>query len=240
MTAHLSWESVNDFADNTLSAAEQAHVRAHLAECEECQSQVNALRELLTIAHEAPFDVIPPVDVWTAIHHTIDNGKTVSFPAPGVRDTGVRVSRARLAAAALLLITATATVTTVVMRVHGRGGLSNDAVNLAVAPVAPANGTPNAMASGTATASEIVMLEEEYLVTATALRATLDQSRSTLAPTTIATVERNLKIIDDAIAEARDALIHDPANTALRDMLRKSHQQKIDFLRRTTTLLEQA
>lgn len=233
MTAHLSWESMNDLADHTLSATDHADALAHLAECRECESQVRELRELLTAVHNAPSDMTPPADAWAAIQHTINAGKSVPFPAAVVHEKGIRFSRTQLAAAALFLVAATATVTSTVLRQPGLGGFTSDTVGLALSPAVSATST-------TATAGEIVMLEAEYLTTALALRATLDQSRSTLAPTTIATVERNLKIIDDAIAEARAALVADPASTALREMLRKSHQQKIDFLRRTTILLEQA
>lgn len=236
MTTHLSWESINDFADDQLLPADHANAQAHFADCNACRSDLLALRTLLSTAQTLPHDVKPPAEVWTAIHRSINDGKSIPFPTPIVHDRGIRVSRTRLAAAAILLVTATAAVTTVVMRSPGLGGFTGDSANLAMTPIATTNASQNI----TATASEIVMLEAEYLATATALRATLDRTRSTLAPTTIATVERSLTIIDEAIAEARDALLQDPANTALREMLRRSHQQKIDFLRRTTTLLDQA
>lgn len=229
MTAHLNWETLNDVADSQLSGPEQTAAMAHLADCGACVAQLNALRALQNAATSAPDSMEPPPEVWADIQHVINAGKTVAFPRTVTPAGAAQWSRRQLAAAALVLITVSSTVTAVVMRQPNASHTIGDAGPVTVAPMV-----------NTATASEIILLEEEYLATAASLRDALNNERSALSPTTIATVERSLKIIDDAIAEAREALVADPANTALREMLRRSHQQKIDFLRRTTSLLEQA
>ena len=57
-----------------------------------------------------------------------------------------------------------------------------------------------------------------------------------LAPSTVATVERSLRIADSAIAEARSALEQDPANRVLGELFVSNYERKIDLLRRATEL----
>ena len=64
----------------------------------------------------------------------------------------------------------------------------------------------------------------------------LDQRRDSLAPSTVATVERSARIADSAIAEARAALEHDPSNRVLADLLVSNYERKLDLLRRATEL----
>lgn len=229
MTVHVSWETLNDVADNRLSASEHANAMAHLTTCDACSAQLNALRALRSAAANTPETIQPPPDAWTEIERSINASKTVAFPPSSAPVAVTRFSRFQVAAAAVVLMAVSSGITAVVMRQPGNTRLAGTDSAAHNAPVVT-----------TAAASEIVLLEEEYLATAVSLRDALNKERDALSPQTIATVERSLKIIDDAIAEARAALMADPANTALREMLRKNHQQKIDFLRRTTSLLEQA
>jgi hypothetical protein len=52
----------------------------------------------------------------------------------------------------------------------------------------------------------------------------------------MATIERNLRIIDIALEETRQALAKDPGNPALGQMVVAAWRQKVDLLRRATTL----
>ena len=78
--------------------------------------------------------------------------------------------------------------------------------------------------------------EGEYARTIGELRAAFDAQRSQLSPETVRTVERSLAVVDSAIAEARDALIADPNNRTLVDLLSATYQRKLDLLRRTSEL----
>jgi len=78
--------------------------------------------------------------------------------------------------------------------------------------------------------------EQGYARSAGALQETLAQRRDSLAPSTIATVERSLRVADSAIAEARTALTADPANRALARLFASNYERKIDLLRRANEL----
>ena len=224
MTDHVSWEAINTIADGRAPSAPES---AHLADCADCRAQLAALRALLGAAQQAPVAMDPPFDAWARIRRSLDEQKPVPLPRRTSSPQHVRMSRRTLGAAAALLIAVSSAVTVVALR----------------GPRADSTPPARRGAEHGATAmlvSDIGAIEQEYLSSASMLRSALDQERPTLAPATVALVERNLRIIDDAIAEARAALVRDPASAALRALLRKSHEQKIDFLRRTTALLHEA
>lgn len=74
--------------------------------------------------------------------------------------------------------------------------------------------------------------ETRYLGAIEDLQDTLDRERAELAPQTIAILERNLAIIDRAIAESRTALARDPANRDLSRMVLSAYEQKLQLLQR--------
>ena len=59
----------------------------------------------------------------------------------------------------------------------------------------------------------------------------LAAERERLQPETVALLERNLAVIDTAIAESRAALARDPANAELRRFFAVASRQKVELLR---------
>lgn len=68
------------------------------------------------------------------------------------------------------------------------------------------------------------------------LHGVLDARRDQLDPATVATVEHNLHIIDDAIAQARAALVKDPHSRLLNEQLDRTLAKKTQLLRAATLL----
>jgi hypothetical protein len=68
------------------------------------------------------------------------------------------------------------------------------------------------------------------------LERILREERDRLDPRTVRVVERNLKVIDDAIMEARMALEKDPANPFLNSHLADARRRKLDLLRQAASL----
>lgn len=89
---------------------------------------------------------------------------------------------------------------------------------------------------GTVATGSISALEAEYSTVSEDLTGALEQARTRLSPETMATIERNLRIIDAALAETRQALARDPGNDALGRMVVAAWRQKVDLLRRATAL----
>jgi hypothetical protein len=87
-----------------------------------------------------------------------------------------------------------------------------------------------------ATPAVLRAVDESYAGVLEELATTLATQRRALAPETVATLERTLRIIDEAIAEARSALAADPGNGALLDVLSANYEQKVQLLRRASEL----
>ena len=86
----------------------------------------------------------------------------------------------------------------------------------------------------------LAALEQDYAMVTRDLERELSSRKHTLAPETIAAVERSLRTIDAAIAEARAALARDPASETLARLLVAGHDQKIELLRHATRLATQS
>lgn len=84
------------------------------------------------------------------------------------------------------------------------------------------------LASIEGTALEAAAAYDEELV---ALRAVLDERRTSLDSATVRVLESNLAIIDRAIAESRAALLRDPASRFLNERLSTAVQDKLQLMR---------
>ena len=68
------------------------------------------------------------------------------------------------------------------------------------------------------------------------MRSLVDERRESLDPVTVRVLERNLKIIDQAIAESRAALGQDPASGLLAEQLTRAMRRKLELLRTVADL----
>jgi hypothetical protein len=60
--------------------------------------------------------------------------------------------------------------------------------------------------------------------------------KAELDPATAAIIDKNLKIIDAAIAQSRDALSRDPASAMISDQLTHALDKKVELLRTAAML----
>jgi hypothetical protein len=171
---------------------------------------------LLELAATLPREIEPPADLWPAIRAELT-------PRPAF--AGRWSTRWRLAAAGLLIAASSSIATLVAVRAGRQGGGERRAAR----PDSPAS-------SGAELPAHLVVAVHGYTRSIEALRRTLDERRDSLAPSTVATVERSARIADSAIAEARAALERDPANRVLEELLLSNYERKVDLLQRATEL----
>jgi hypothetical protein len=218
MTTHLTWETLNDLVDDVLSPAAKAAAETHARDCASCATSLAELRSTVAVTHDLPESLTPPADLWNDVRATIEAGKVAHLPlgAVSAASRGFWVTPGRLAAAAVMLVAATASLTGIVIT-------SQPATQTVVqAPLA---------VSVSWQASERV-----FQANVLALREQLEVLHDHLAPETLVKVERALATIDVAIAEGREALLRDPANAALSELVASNYRQKIELLRRMTQL----
>jgi anti-sigma factor RsiW len=219
MTDHLTWETLNDFVDGVLSPAARATAESHVSGCTACAGALAELRATVVAAHELPGSVTPPDDLWSDVRATIEARKVTHLPSGALPQTrGWWITPGRLAVAAVVLMAATASLTGVVMNAR-----SSTAV--AGRTQVPATVSVSWQASERAFQASVLELREQ-----------LEVLHDRLSPETIVIVERALATIDLAIAEGREALLRDPANAALSELLASNYRQKIELLRRMTQL----
>jgi Tfp pilus assembly protein PilF len=82
----------------------------------------------------------------------------------------------------------------------------------------------------------VSMADAQYDAAVADLEKALKADRDRLDASTIAIVEHNLQIIDQAIDQARRALEADPANGYLSGHLAEARRRKLDLLRRAAAL----
>lgn len=212
---HLTEAERQELADGTLAAEHSADISEHLVYCEACATDVARIKQLMTRIREIPVAAAPGPDLWPEIRSRIERDKIVQLPAGDAgasRQPGGLGRRrwwiaAGLAAAAMVAIV-------VVPRVD-RGG---DGV------ITTGTGNPNM----SFVADSIRVYEQE----ATFLMNELEMRRAMMNPRTRVSVDRDLMIIDKAIAELKEAIARDPKNAALRQLLASSYKQKIELLKR--------
>ena len=78
--------------------------------------------------------------------------------------------------------------------------------------------------------------EQVYTSEIARLRIIVERRRAQLDPVTVGVIERNLKVIDDAIAQCKLALTKDPASRFLMESLNNALENKVQLLRTATML----
>jgi hypothetical protein len=222
---------------NALSASRRAAAEAHIAGCADCAALVANLRGIIRDARELPL-LTPSRELWGGIEARIE-APVVALPTRPVEAAerpevtlpgaprGVAVETVpwrRFAIAASLLVAATAGVTYALTSRYSPSAPARDTAVVG----APATGTlvqPAAHRSATETFDREIE----------ALRKLVDSRRGDLDPVTVGIVDKNLKLIDKAIAESKAALASDPASAFLIDRLNHAYDTKLQLLRDLAT-----
>jgi hypothetical protein len=84
--------------------------------------------------------------------------------------------------------------------------------------------------------SSRITAEQVYGNEIARLRSLVERRRSQLDPVTISVIERNLRVIDEAITQCRAALAKDPASRFLMESLNNALETKVELLRTAAML----
>jgi putative zinc finger protein len=265
MTMHEEWtDRLSDYLDGELSSDEQRAVESHLRGCAQCAAVLNDLKRVVAQARAAGEAARPPQgDLWAGIAERIDTRGRPDAAGPAGPLASVTAIHGRASRRIAFTLPQLAAAAIVVAAVSGglawqlRPALSrtSDAAPSdrawsveSAAGAAPSSAdTPSPAdggrpfrgteAGGSATRIETVGLADaQYDAAVADLENALKIGRGRLDSSTIAIVEHNLQIIDQAINQAREALVGDPANTYLSSHLVEARRRKMDLLRRATAL----
>lgn len=227
--------ALSALVDDELDPRRRREVEAHLAACGSCAAIVQDLRALRGAA--AKLEDRPPTrDLWPSIRDRIEaRARARVVPIETRRPGRVALTWTQLAAASVALVV-----------------IAGGAMWLALSGRVPMPGTEtapvadrsvSAPAPGTEAAQGVLVADfadETYAAAVADLAQALEASRGELDPATVATIERNLDIIDEAIAETRRALAADPNSVYLNGYLAAQMRRKLDVLRNATTMVADA
>jgi len=224
MTHEVIRHLLDDYVTGELSEDARAPVAEHVSICAICSAEVESLRRILERAMELPKSIDPPAEAWSNIRSAIlRDEKLPASRAGGIGGAFWRVPWV-MAAAAVVVAALSSTTTALYLNSRAASRTASTAIGSSTEIA-----TPESLAAFT-------IEENNYLRQASMLQDLLDQQESSLAPETVAQLKTSLRTIDEAIAEARNALARDPSNKLLVEMLSANYKQKVDLLRRSTEI----
>jgi len=208
---------ISERLDGALNDTQRAQLDAHLIGCADCRAVAADLEKLHADAAALP-TLTPSRDLWSGIEARID-AKVVSINAQ--RTFQRRFTGRQLAAAAAVLMAVTAGGTWLVTT-----------RNAGFLPAASASAAARTELVSVANQKGVAVYEGEI----GKLHDIIEQRRNELDPKTVAILEKNLKLIDSAIADCKAALAADPASAFLAEQLNRTYDIKLDLLRSAALL----
>ena len=204
---------VNDYVDGFLGEPEAAAVAEHLEACGNCRENAAALWRVVQEARDLPREMAPPDELWNDIAEGIARSgeETVAVPA---RMSLVPILAA-FATAALFLAAVSA----------GFG-------------VWMTRQTPREVSERVNAPSGYEQALQKCATARATLLADLEERKGALSPQTLTTVNENLRVIDVAISEIRNALEADPRDERLRRMLVLTYEEEVGLLARIVRLAD--
>ncbi len=218
---HDRWlERLSSYLDGDLSPADCSGMESHLAECAECGAAAADLRRLLAAAKELP-PTSPPRDLWPTIASRLDEPPAIrSLPQARAR------SRHRLVLTWPQAIAAAATIA--VVAGIGAAWWRHPVADLPASGEAPETAATESLASSSDAAYLALGAEIQ------ALRHRLEQEGQRLDPETARVLDKNLRLIEQAIGESRVVLASDAGRASDGEAFVASLSGKLELLRQAT------
>ena len=242
---HEEWtDRLSDYLDGELPADERYAVESHLAGCDECAAVLEDLRRVVARAQSLP-PRPPRADLWDSVSARIEPRGRISrvtslpsltpFTAKAPRRISITLPQALAASIVIALVSSALAV-----KVLAPAPLPATSIASFAAAPPPAPPPPSATPAqpDDAQIATVSFADAQYDAAVADLESAVKKGRGRLDANTIAIVEHNLQIIDQAIDQARQALAADPANAYLSSHLFEARRRKLDLLRRAAALSE--
>jgi len=231
-------ESIQELIDGTIGAIHRAELERHLDECAECRSFLADL-EAIRRTTDSLDTLEPPAGVWMQIAGRLrQEGRVQAPPAPAPS----RAPRVAILAIAASLVFAVGVAITLLVTQYR----SANPPAPVTAAVTTAPGNANQDIAVESVEAEFRLAEQHYQNAIAKLEqaARLDQAGSgrddnALDAQTAAMLQKNLQVIDQAIAESREALRSEPLSAPARDSLFDALKRKVALLQDTIALMNE-
>jgi hypothetical protein len=216
---------LSEYLDGDLPDDQRLALERHLDTCPACTATLEELVRVVARAQSLE-ERDPATDLWPGIAGRIAAARdadVVDLPARRQRGRFM-LSLPQLAAAAVVLMALTAGTTWLVQ------------ARLRAPAIAAAR--PELTPPGRNVLTNAATIPRGYDAAIADLERTLQQERGQLDTGTVRVIEHNLRVIDQAIAQARQALATDPSSVYLNGHLADQMRRKLDLLRRVTTIAQ--
>jgi hypothetical protein len=227
MTCERYRQSIQELIDGTLGSIRRAELELHLDECDDCRALADDLRLIHGTAASLG-QLEPPDRVWLQIAGRLRQEGRITAPAVVRRP---RRSAAILAIAAALLLAVGTSV--FVLTRYNAAPQTGEAGSQQAASNAPA---PDPVES---VAAEFRLAEQHLQNAIGKLEEAAKTDDEIIDAQTAAALQKNLQVIDQAIAESRAALRQEPQSTRARDSLFELLRQKVVLLQDTIALMNE-
>jgi anti-sigma factor RsiW len=231
--------SIQELADGTIGPIRKAELQQHLDHCEACRALAGDLQAIRDLGLSLE-PMAPPDGVWLQVAGRLRQEGRVSAPPAAI--AAGRHHYALVAIAATLLLAVG-----VSMALLLPGFRANTVSRMA----SGAAGTAPGRAGNAAAAVTVQSVEDEFRLAEQHYQnaigkleqaARLDASssnESAIDPRTAALLQKNLQVIDQAIAESRAALRAEPQSAPARDSLFEALKRKVGLLQDTIALMNE-
>jgi anti-sigma factor RsiW len=224
-------ERIQELVDGTLGPIRRVELEQHLAGCEDCRALRTDLERIRDAAAALP-QMRPPDGAWLQIAGRLrQEGRVTQTAAPSAD----RWSYGWLAIAAGLVLAAGVSLL-VLFRSTPAPAPANRPV--AAAPGGTGMGAGNEP-SVEAAQSAVDAAQQQFEKAILDLEKVAKANSGALDPGTSAVIDKNLGIIDRAIAENRAAVTAEPASVAARETLFEALRQKVSLLQDTIALINE-
>jgi Putative zinc-finger len=230
VTQPHNYEAIQELVDGTLGPIRRAELEQHLAECEPCRRLLADLKKIRDAAGTLD-RLTPPDRTWLQIAGRLRQEGRIQ---PAVTPAPAHRRYAMLAIAATLLVAVGASLVLLIPRLRSGGQ----------APQAPSaqqteRGNAGADDAVKSVEAEFRLAEQHYQNAIAKLEAAARSDQSSIDPQTAAMLQKNLQIIDQAIAESRSALKSEPQSVPARDSLFEALRRKVGLLQDTIALMNE-
>jgi Putative zinc-finger len=216
-------DAIQELADGTLGPIRRAELQVHLDECPRCRALAADLVRIHDLAASLE-RLSPPDRVWLQIAGRLRQEGRVATEAQAPR--AWRRRAAALAVAAALVIAVGASI---LVLLPGGGGPAQQA----------AQGNATAGDPVQSLVNEMQLAEQHYQKAIAMLEEAARSDEDVLDPQTAAILKKNLQVIDQAIAESRDALRVEPQSVAASGALFEALKRKVLLLQDTIALMNE-
>jgi hypothetical protein len=218
-------ERLSEYLDGDLPADEHETIASHLRDCSECAATLADLRRITGRAR-ALTDRDPAADLWPGIAGRIG----VTTPSSGTAIVPIKRRAGRRWSFSLPELAAAG----IALMVLSGGAVMMIRSGTAPVAVTPAPTPPAALTPMTASQRS---RRGGYDDAVSDLERVLTDGRGRLDTATVRVIERNLAVIDTAIAQAQRALAADSGNAYLNSHLAATRRRKLEVLRQAASLV---